>query len=385
MKPYSSQEKQSAIKNNEDQKISGNLVFEKETGQLKLIRENNFDFGFLSKLKEYKVTTKTKRGTKLSKNLQTFLADETNSSILKDITVEIISNIKKCASLWREFSPQKSLFETWEFRYAFYKAYKHKPHFILVKNKSENLGLLPLWYDKDKKRYSWFGSDWQEENAFFVKNPNLIPFLLYLCPSPVLLESLNLKNFPEFKNYPLFKQDDPKFVLKLRNIKSAEDFLIKKLKKNRRHNFRKDKRRIERQNPKIIINNFSNLKEMNRITKKRFKGKNQKADWEEDSRIARSFENIVKMKKGPYQLRMITVKIKNKVASVDLIALYNQCYYALKCGYDVRNFSGIGNFVNLFEIDDAINLGMKKIDFLQVNYGWKDKWFKAIPLLKYEK
>ena len=82
---------------------------------------------------------------------------------------------------------------------------------------------------------------------------------------------------------------------------------------------------------------------------------------------------------------MITVKIGKEIAGVDLICLFNKTYFAVKCGYNVKDFSGIGNFINLFEIDDAIKLKMKKIDFLQNDYQWKDKLFEAIPLVKYEK
>ena len=53
---------------------------------------------------------------------------------------------------------------------------------------------------------------------------------------------------------------------------------------------------------------------------------------------------------------MITVTTGSKIAGVDLVALFNNCYYTLKCGYDVKNFSGIGNFFNLFEIGDALSL-----------------------------
>jgi len=41
--------------------------------------------------------------------------------------------------------------------------------------------------------------------------------------------------------------------------------------------------------------------------------------------------------------------------------------------------------MNLFEIDDAISLGMKKIDFLQNNYQWKNRWFQPVPLYKFRK
>jgi len=51
----------------------------------------------------------------------------------------------------------------------------------------------------------------------------------------------------------------------------------------------------------------------------------------------------------------------------------------------VAEFSGIGNFINLLEIDDAIKLGMQKIDFLQNNYQWKSRWFESQPLFKFQK
>jgi hypothetical protein len=82
---------------------------------------------------------------------------------------------------------------------------------------------------------------------------------------------------------------------------------------------------------------------------------------------------------------MIKVKINGKDAGVDLICILNKTYFATKCGYNISEFSGIGNFINLYEIDDAIKLGMEKIDFLQNNYQWKNKYFPAVPLYKFEK
>ena len=46
----------------------------------------------------------------------------------------------------------------------------------------------------------------------------------------------------------------------------------------------------------------------------------------------------------------------------------------------IYNFPGIGNYINLLEIDDACALGMKKIDFLQSALGWKNSWFQAQDL-----
>ncbi|MFH0987702.1 MAG: GNAT family N-acetyltransferase [Patescibacteria group bacterium] len=302
----------------------------------------------------------------------------------ENIRIEVISDVDKCFNLWREFSPGESLFDTWEFRFAFYLAYKPLLYFILIKKDKENLALLPLWYEEDKKKYFWFGSDWQEGNSFFVKQPSLIPLLLRLAPKPLLLNAIN-QNIPGMTpaESSCFEPDDSKYVLNLQDIKSSEDFLMR-LKKNRRHDLRKDRRRIERQNPKIVVDNFSDFEHLVRLSKERLMQKGEKADWEDPRRIE-TFRQVIKLAGKSYKIRMVSVRVNDKIAGVDLIALFNDCYYAVKCGYDVKNFSGIGNFINLFEIEDALSLGMKKIDFLQNSYEWKYRWFQEIPLLKYEK
>ena len=307
------------------------------------------------------------------------------SPYLKNLRIEIISETERCRELWQEFSPKKTLFDTWEFRLAFNKAYQFKPHFILIGNQFENLALLPLEYNQDEREYHWFGSSWQEENKFFSKNPIFIPFLLAIAPKPLYLNAIDFTTANELSRFLDFQPDQPKYILDLTNLKSREDFLMS-LTKNKRHDLRKDKRRIERQNPKIIINEvptFSDLDTLINLSKERFSQKGEVTDWEDPRRIE-AFRQVILLSNQSYKLRLIKVEINQKVAGVDLVAIFNNCYYTLKCGYDIKNFSGIGNFINLFEIEEAIKMGMKRVDFLQNSYQWKNRWFTALPLLKYE-
>ncbi|MDP3093552.1 MAG: GNAT family N-acetyltransferase [bacterium] len=299
------------------------------------------------------------------------------------LVTEVVSDIEECHSLFEQFSLKANLFDTWEFRYAFYRAYKFKPYFLLLKNNFGNLALLPLWYDEDKKRYTWFGSDWQEEISFFARNLNLVPTLLSAAPSPLFLNAISRRPVEPLMASINFTEDLPKYILNLENFGSHEDFLMT-LKKNRRHDLRKDRRRIERQNPEIVINNFDDIDQLVSLSKERFKDKGKKTDWEDPRRI-QAFKEVINLGGRSYETRMITINIKGVTAGVDLICLYQDTYFAVKCGYNVKNFSGIGNFMNVIEIDDAIKLGMKKIDFLQNNYEWKERWFEQVPLVQYKK
>lgn len=296
--------------------------------------------------------------------------------------IEKYNDLTACFSLWQKFSPQRNLFETWEFRLAFYRGYNYQPLFLVAKRK-KMLALLPLWFDTTKKQYQFFGSDWQEENYFFWKDKEAMRILLKNAPSPLYLNALTKEAIEPFKDDFSFQEEEPKYILNLENFQNHESWLMT-LKKNDRRDMRKDRNRILKQNPIIIFNDFSHFKKMVEITKERFQEKGEDVDWKDPRRV-KTFREVINLSGKSYQTRMITVKIKNKYAGVDLIALFKDRYYTLKCGYRVKEFKGIGNFVNLLEIDDAIRLGFKKIDFLQNSYHWKSRWFSAIPLYKLEK
>ncbi len=316
-------------------------------------------------------------------NLQDLWDKNSYSQHLKTLQTETISDINSCFKLWKKFSPSKTLFDTWEFRLAFHKAYRYKPYFLLLKNNSEEVALLPLWYEDEAKKFSWFGSDWQEETRFFSKDPSYVSLLLFLAPSPISLNAISEDSVRLLKDKIKFEEDAPKYVLDLQGFGNHEDYIMT-LKKKIRYNLRRARRKIESQNPKIMINNFSDFENLIHLSKERFKQKGEKTDWEDQKRIE-AFRQVIKLTGRSYKTRMISVSIGNQIAGVDLIALFDSCYYTLICGYNVKDFSGIGNFVNLFEIDDAIRLGMKRIDFLQNSYHWKENFLEAVPLFKYEK
>lgn len=327
----------------------------------------------------------------LSNDLQKIYKKNGTFTLVKSLQLQVITDIAGCKSLWEEFSPKKSLFDTWEFRYAFWEGYKYPPYFVVLKNNRENFALLPLWFQdkrwssEDRERYFWYGSWWQEDNNFFVKDEVFVPLLLSVCPKPIHLNAITLNTVLWAQKYVDFEPDDPKYILDISHLKSVDEYL-KNFKKKRRYNLKRDKRKIEILNPQIIIDDFSHFDALIDLSKKRFAQKGEDTDWEDPQRVD-TFRKVIELGQNDqsYKIRMISVLIGDKIAAVDLIAIFNDCYYPLKCGYEVGLFPGIGNFVNLLEIEDALKLGMKKMDFLEYGYGWKEKWFQKVKLFKYEK
>lgn len=311
------------------------------------------------------------------------------SHLIDRLRLKVISNIEDCFLLWEKFSHKKSLFDLWDFRYSWFAGYRYQPYFYSLYEGKTPLAILPLWYDKERRRYEWFGSDWMEDNRFFVTQKELIPLLLKIAPRPLFLNAIEEDKL----NYELrivnygslgFSNDDEKYIVDIKRFKAIDDYLFS-LNKKHRYNLKKDFERIMAFNPKIEImesTNFRDFQSIVSLSKNRFNG-DDPSDLINPKRLA-TYKAILK-NSGLYKAKFIKVFIQNYLAACDLIVTYNDRYYTLKGANDVFRFSGIGNFLVYLEADDAINNGFSLIDCLQIDYGWKHKYYQVKRLFKFEK
>jgi len=176
--------------------------------------------------------------------------------------------------------------------------------------------------------------------------------------------------------------DDPKYLLSLEEYPTMESFM-QKFNGKKRYNLRRDQRIILSHNPQTVINRYKDLEALFKLSIKRF----AKIDEDGSAFLVRerkeTFRQIVKQA-NEYEIRTVTTEINGKTVGVDLVALYKGVYYALNGAYDIKHYPGLGNYTNFVLIQDAIDLGMKAVDFLEVSYGWKEDWFKPIPLFQFK-
>ncbi len=309
------------------------------------------------------------------------------SCYVQGIRLGIFTDISKCRELWNSFSPNTSLFDLWEFRFSFYQAYKYKPYFLTILLRDEPVALLPLWFDNnnflgEKPHYCWFGSNWNEDNTFFVRDEMYIPLLLYFSPKPLKLAAIKPIQINKSKSLIKFGNDDSKYVIDLSLYKDLDDYLLS-IKKKRRHNLRRDYNKIKDLKPHFFKNRYVDLENLILMNKKRFTQKGIAVCWD-DNRVTNTFYNLLRIAKPRYTPHITSLEIDKVTAAVDYTLLYKDTYYALRGSLDLVNYSGIGNYMTAYEIQDAIELGMKHIDVLQEESGWKSKWFTEIPLYKIE-
>ena len=304
---------------------------------------------------------------------------------IADLYLKTEVDLNVCQQIWEEFSPKASLFDTWSFRLAFYHAYQFQPYFITLRDKTRIFAVLPLWYNPEKKEYQWFGSWWHENNSFFARDPVFIPALLKIAPQNLWLNAISATEAAKLKNQVMLEPEEAKYVLHLDKFNNLDEYLSS-LKKKKRYNLKRDKKFIDAQQPQIFINRFNDFDNMVKTNKARFDSKGPESSLQ-DPRDELTLANILKLANSnqEYQVRMVTVEIGGKVAGIDLIVIYKNIYYPLKGGNNVADFPGIGNYLTLYEIEDAINLGMKKVDVLQNDYGWKESMFEREELFQYKK
>ncbi len=307
------------------------------------------------------------------------------AKFIQRLKLKVHSKTDECFLLWEKFSKKESLFDLWDFRYSWFQGYQYTPCFYTIYEGKNPLALLPLWFDKEDGRYEWFGSEWMEDNYFFTKDTKFISLLLKLIPQKLFLNAID--QIPgDLSSEVISKQDDDKYIKIIKNFKNVEDCL-KTIPKKYRYNLKKDYLRICDYNPRIefvtqISDDLNEFEEFKKLSIGRFSSKNG-SDLVNNERVE-AFKAFIK-NRGVYQIKFIKVYIQNRLAASDLILMYNKTYYTPRSSCDIDRFSGIGNFMFYLEFEDAIKNGFEKIDCLQVDYGYKHRYFEGVKKYIIEK
>jgi len=309
------------------------------------------------------------------------------AKFIKRLTLKVHSDIEECNLLWEKFSPKKSLFDLWDFRYAWHQGYNYMPYFYTLYDGKEPLGVLPLYYSKCNKRYEWFGTNWMEDCSFFVKDDKLVELFLFIAPYPIHLNAIPQKYLDKMGRFGKVTNDDPKNEKEVYKYSTIDELLLSFNKKHR-YNLRSSFIKIQDMSPRVIETIGNNPQLMEVLIKMNIDQFNTGILEDESDLVlperADTYRNIVK-NSGVYKTKFIQIYIQNYLAAIDFVILYKDTYYSIKGGNDVRRFDGIGNYIIYYEFEDIIRNKFSKINSLQIDYGWKHRFFDQKPLLVFER
>lgn len=288
--------------------------------------------------------------------------------------IRTVTGLAEARSLWALLSPEKQIFDVWEFRYGFYLVKKLPIYFQVLYFKDSPVGLLPLQLNGSK--LEMFGSSFMENNTVFVlpkfvKQTHLFTKSL---PYRYRLESMDIQH-PSFSETK--KLEDYKYIFDISNCETIVDYLelltSKKLKKNLKKLLRifDDSTYVKSNPPRAL----TKLKD---ISVTRFGEQSSFYD----NQLVTAFKNIKKLGL-PLTINLFYAEKACVGASASI--KHNKIYYYLSSAGETRKFSGIGNYVNISNIRWAIIEKCNLIDAGIEDLHWKKLWnFSPIAQYIYE-
>ena len=289
------------------------------------------------------------------------------------IKIKVYKELEEARRLWQRHWPQRCLFDLWPVRACFQKQFSHRPSFIVATRDSEFCGMLALsWIDEEKifghfPGEVWQGDTWLEQNKIISSDPEVLRILFDHIPADVKIRYLTDKpcRLPETSagidetGYLFFpKQYGYSYQAYL------HCFSGKSLKKIRKE--------LDRFVASGIVFRYDCVSDMNhlfRMNLERFKERS----FFSDSRFLRSFENLAVWLHANKMLRITTVLVGDKIAAVDMGAVWKSTYTVLAGGAH-PDFPGIAKLINLHHIEWACQQRLKEVDFLCGDFNWKNRF-----------
>jgi CelD/BcsL family acetyltransferase involved in cellulose biosynthesis len=282
--------------------------------------------------------------------------------------IRIIQDIIEAEKIWKSLSPNGTIYDVWDFRYAFHKNNPQEIFFFTAFESGEPVGLLGLEYNPELRYLEFFGGEFMDSNRCFIKQgyENLIPDLYRSISRKAAL--FDIVGDDDFTKSLVI--EDYNYVLPLEGLENFDGHLERSFSSHRRKNFRRDFRIFEDNNPGLSCvsdENFEALEALFRLNIKRH-GKDE------------SYLSSPALRSGLCDLRekfdinINSVKINNQRVAVGFGILYKSCFFFLLSGSDNAGFPGSGNYLQKEAFNLAFKLGAKKFDAGLGDCGWKERW-----------
>lgn len=293
---------------------------------------------------------------------------------MKNIIIKEITDLKEAEEAWKKLSPNETIFDDWDFRIIYYNFFNYPIHFYAGFDGDELVGLLGLQYTEHKKCLEFFGGGYFDDNKLLVK-PG------YEETAPIFFSQIKMSASLQFmkQNYEGvdgITLQDQRYFLPIEGFSSSSEYIEKMWSGKSKQNFKAQIRKLEANDIKIVEDDFSNYEKMVELNINRFG---------EDSSFKIPYRTeFFKKAMEKFQFHTIGIFVNGKLESVGLSAVYNGIYNGLNSGTNPE-INGLGKYLVLKKIDQAIKTGSKIYDANVGDLGWKESFkFEKRPQYKFE-
>jgi hypothetical protein len=289
----------------------------------------------------------------------------------------ICQDLEEGRRLWMKHWPLQCIFDFWDLRMCFQKAFERPPFFILAEAKGRIYGLLALSWIEEEGRFghfpgeTWNGKTWLEQNRIIAKDSSVFQGLMDCIPGPAMIRYLTADSLdlsagapdPDETGY-LFFPDHHEY--------SYPSYLNGFSGKSRKKIFR-ELAGLENLGVSFRHNCLKDIDDLFEMNQRSFGEKS----YFNDLRFLKSFKNLIDWLQKNGMLTVTSAIIGGKTAAVDIGAVWGSTYMVLAGGTN-SDFPGIAKRINLHHIEWACRKRFKSVDFLCGDFGWKNR-FHLIP------
>ncbi len=279
---------------------------------------------------------------------------------MNNITIKKITDVNEAKKIWDQLSPKNTIYDDWDFRYIYSNLIGSKINFIVLYFDNEAVSLLPLELTEDNLIF--FGGNFTEDNKFFTKKG----FEKYEIEILQFISNENYKLGYMESKYANSEFVDNVYFLPLENLKDKNSYIDAFWSGKARQNLRSQIRKLESLNLEVKYNVFSDVNKMIELNKKRFGPSST------FNRFPKRQEYLMKLSES-FESYSISIYINGQLESVGFSIKFNDTYYGFNSGTN-NNYNGLGKYLILEKIQQAIKSGASYYNARSGNLGWKENF-----------
>lgn len=284
------------------------------------------------------------------------------------IEIKVVNDLKEAKDLWNKLSPEKNIYDLWDFRYCFYKHDPQPLYFYTAYDAGKPVALLPLQYNEELKCLEFFAENFTENNRPFV-----LPGYEYLIPRLFgqdfnrTVKLYDLDGIDDLtRALPL---EDYVYYINLEGLAGFDDYLLKAFSdRKKRAKFRRVATLMEEEHEvKTVINDFSDLKLIMDLSVKNFRDES----YLNTDKERQPFFDLIKL---PLDWQAVTIVVDGVKIAGSLSVLYKGIYFYMIAGADMSEVPDVFKYLTKANLELAIAKKAKIFNCSLGDCNWKTHW-----------
>lgn len=298
------------------------------------------------------------------------------------LTLSVTDDYDGCRRLWEQFIPQNVVFDLWDVRNCFHKAFGRRLCFVTAEKSGKTVGFLPLCIVPETATLAyfpgetWHGKTWLEQNRAVADSRETLNAMIdFACGKHGL--GYHIRYLLPDNGLSIDVEDETGYIfVPSAHSCSMEGYYSSFSGKNAKK--MKKESSVYEESVKVVYDRAEDFEVLIRMNTDNFGSDS----YFSDQRFADGFRNLANYLNRNGMLRITSVLVDGEYAAVDAGSIFKNVYTLLAGGTSPK-FRGIAKFINTLHLKYSCEMHFDHADFLCGDFGWKAMFhLKPRPLCK---